>query len=116
MLASAVFAVAAAFAVSASAAVTEQAVRQNIEKTYDVKVLKIAKGQLEGKDVYLVTVMTAGGNNNAAFQVNRLAVDPETGKLVSGFRHHASGYEVAPGERDTDRQPTDVLRQGWNWR
>ena len=102
----------------AMAAVTEQSVRQNIEKTYDVRVLKLVKGTLDGKAVYFVTVMSAGGNDNAAFQVNRLAVDVETGALVSSFRHHSSGYELPAGtlDNETDRQPTDVLRQGWNWR
>jgi len=102
----------------ARAAVTEQEVRQMIEKTYEVKVLKLVADRLDGRPVFLVTVMSAAGNDNGAFQVNRLAVDAETGKLVSAFRHHTSGYELPAGARDSepDRQPTDVLRQGWNWR
>jgi hypothetical protein len=62
--------------------------------------------------------MSPGGNENSAFQVSRLAVDPDTGRLVSGFRHRRSGYDYAEGDgaNETNRQPTGVLRQGWNWR
>ena len=40
----------------------------------------------DGRAVFLVTVMNPGGDFNEAFQVTTLAVDVETGKLVSGYR------------------------------
>lgn len=103
---------------AARAAMSEAEVRRTIERQFGVKVLKIQNTQFAGKRVFLLTVMSAGGDTNEAFQVNRLAVDPETGRLVSAFRHRTSGYDYAAGagERDVNRQPTDVLRQGRIWR
>lgn len=103
---------------TASAAVSESQARQMIEQAYGVRVLKIEKREFRGRAAYLLTVMTPGGNDNAAFQVNVLAVDPETGKLIPGYRHGHSGAEAAGGAplRETDRQPAKALRQGWNWR
>ena len=102
----------------AQAAMSAQDARASVERQFGVKVLKVAIGNLAGKAVVLLTVMSPGGDTNSAFQVNRLAVDPETGKLVSGFRHRRSGYDYAEGDgaNETNRQPTGVLRQGWNWR
>ena len=102
----------------AHAAMSEQEARASVEREFGVKVLKIGKVELGGKPVYLLTVMSPGGNANAAFQVNRLALDPETGRLVSGFRHLSSGYDNAEGARanEADRQPAEALRQRWNWR
>lgn len=98
--------------------VTEAQARATIEKEFGVRVLKIVPGTLHERSVYFLTIMSQGGNDNGAFQVNRLALDRETGQLVSGFRHRASGHDDAGGAggRETNRQPTDVLRQGWDWR
>lgn len=100
------------------AAMTEAQARAMVESTYGVRVLKSERSTLYGKTIYLLTVINPGGNDNAAFQVTRLAVDPISGRLVSGFRHRTSGYDYADGDRarTTDKQPTDVFRQGWNWR
>ena len=111
-------AIALAPTIVSAAEITGQQAQQMVEKTYGVRVLKITRDTLHGKPIFLLTVLTPGGNDNAAFQVNRLALDPVTGKLVSGFRHRSSGYDYATGAgaRDDNRQSTDVLRRGWNWR
>lgn len=94
-------AVAAAISVFAapgigSAAVSQTEAVKMIEDTFDVEVLRASAGQIDGRGVWLLTVMNRGGNFNTAFQVNTLAVDRETGKLVPAFRHGESGY-VLPG-------------------
>ncbi len=103
---------------AALAAISADQARESIEKQFGVKVLKITSSTLDGKPVYLLTIMSPGGNSNSAFQVSRIAVDPETGKLVLGSHHLPSGYNSAGGDgtNEPNRNPTDVLRQGWNWR
>jgi len=107
-----------AVAPPAWAAVSEDQARHAIEQQFGVRVLKVVKSTFDGKPVYFLTVMSPGGNSNSAFQVNTLAVDPETGKLVSGFRHLSSGLRDAEGagSRDANRQPDDALSQGRVWR
>lgn len=77
----------------AHAAMSAEEARESVERQFGVKVLKISKAELAGKPVYLLTVMSPGGNSNSAFQVNRLALDPDTGRLVSGFRHPSLDYD-----------------------
>ena len=88
---------------SARAAVSDSAAARQIAELYNVEVLKTRAGKLDGRDVWLVTVMQPGGNRNSAFQVHVLVVDQETGELVSSFQHHSSGYSLPPlspgGER-----------------
>ncbi len=80
----------------AVAAMSADQVRANITKAFGVKVLRTRPGQADGRRVYVVTIMNPGGDFNTAFQVNTLIVDADTGKLVSGFRHRASGYDPNP--------------------
>jgi hypothetical protein len=93
----------------------EDAGRQ-IAKAYDVKVLKVREGDIDGRPVWYVTVMNPGGDFNEALQVTTLAVDRQTGQLVPSFRHRASGYVLPPGRRE-DRigQRPDSMRTG-TWR
>ncbi|MEO3429388.1 hypothetical protein AAFN88_11055 [Pelagibius sp. CAU 1746] len=88
---------------SAEAAVSQEAAAKSISEAYGVQVLKVRAGELDGRKVWLLTVMRPGGNSNGAFQVHLLAVDQQSGELVSSFRHHASGYTLPPlppgGER-----------------
>lgn len=94
----ATLAVAVLSASQASAqAVSEQKIADRIAEVYGVKVLKMTKGEANGKPVLYVTVMNAGGNFNNAFQVSTLAVDPATGDLIS--QYHASESE---GEVDRE--------------
>ena len=78
------------------------AVSKRIAETYGVKVLRVKEGDQDGKRVYLVTVMNAGGDFNEAFQVNTLAVDPATGALISQFRYTPTGHIFSGGG---DRSP-----------
>ena len=112
------FIIAGATPRDAFGAMSAQQARASIEQQYGVKVLKITNTRFAGKAVFLLTIMSPGGDTNSAFQVNTLAVDPDTGRLVSGFRHRRSGYDYVGGDgsNETNRQPTGVLRQGWNWR
>lgn len=100
----------------ARAAPSKEAIKMSIEKTYDVKVLRIQEGEQGDRSVYRVTFMNHGGNDNAAFQVNTIVVDAETGKLVPQFRHLVSGYRLsATRERTLSRQATDALRGERTW-
>jgi hypothetical protein len=99
-----------------SAAISQSAAVQMIEQTFDVEVLRARAGQIDGRAVWLLTVMNRGGDFNAAFQVNTLAVDQETGKLVPAFRHRESGYDLpGAGSRDdkVGLRPDAVRSRTW---
>jgi hypothetical protein len=85
-----------AFASTASAAVSAEAASKEIGERFDVQVLKVAPGELDGRKVWLVTVMVSGDRGNASFQVHVLAVDQASGALVPSFRHHADGITLPP--------------------
>ncbi len=85
-----------AFAALPAAAVTGDAAAKQIAAEFDVTVLRVESGSIDGIPVWLVTVMNRGGEFNSAFQVNTLAVDKATGRLVPSFRHRPSGH-VRPG-------------------
>lgn len=74
-------------------------VRRDIERIYGVKVLGISRiSRGEGR-LFSVRVMTPGSDDNDAWQVNELLVDPASGRMVSGFQHRTSGYDFGgPGE------------------
>ncbi len=80
-----------------SAAVTQSQAVKMVEEAFDVEVLRARAGQIDGRQVWLLTVMNRGGDFNTAFQVNTLAVDQETGKLVPAFRHGPSGVATGAG-------------------
>ena len=100
----------------ALAAVSEADAVENIEATYGVRALKVRSGEIDGRDVWLITVMNPGGDSNSAFQVNTLAVDKESGQLVPSFRHGTSGY-VLPDARPRDdkfgRSPEAMRSRTW---
>lgn len=101
---------------AAAAAAMADAVRM-VEEAFDVEVLRARAGEIDGRRVWLLTVMNRGGDFNAAFQVNTLAVDQETGKLVPAFRHGPSGHAPSgPDPRDdkVGLRP-DAARSG-TWR
>jgi hypothetical protein len=80
----------------ASAAVSAEAAGKTLTERYDVQVLNVRPGDIDGRKVWLVTVMVPGGNSNSAFQVHLLAVDQQSGDLVPSFRHHTEGYTLPP--------------------
>lgn len=75
----------------ATAAVTEAEAAKSVAEAYDVRVLRVREGRIDGREVWLVTVMNPGGDFNEAFMVTTLAVDRQTGELVPAFRHGPSG-------------------------
>ncbi len=99
------------------AALSADQVAAAITEAYGVSVLKIVAAEDEGRTVYWVTIMNPGGDFDEAFQVNTLLVDADTGKLVSGFRHRASGYDANPAASfDVNRHAPDSLSWGFVWR
>ncbi len=78
--------------------------------------MKIREGTLDGRDVLYVTMMHEGGNSNAAFKVDTLAFDAETGEPLRGRMPETRGSETLPSMRTgmTEKRP-DVLR-GRPWR
>ena len=85
-----------AAAPSAWAAVGAEAAGKQVAERYAVEVLQVRAGEIDGRAVWMVTVMVPGGNSNSAFQVHELAVDRESGDLVPSFRHHTEGYTLPP--------------------
>lgn len=84
---------------TAAAEVTEQEAKRQVEEAYDVEVLKVREGEIDGRAVWLVTVMLPHGDFNTAFMVSHLAIDRESGDLVPAFRHRESGYDLPGGLR-----------------
>jgi hypothetical protein len=70
------------FSGNAVAQVTDQEAKRQIEETYDVEVLRVREGEIDGRGVWLVTVMLPPGDFNTAFMVSNLAIDRQTGDLV----------------------------------
>ena len=101
-----------AFPSSAKAAMTQSQITAAIEKSYDVRVLKIYADKENGKSVFRVKVMYNGGDWNTAVQVNTIVMDAETGERVVQFKHQSSGRSL-PGNYDSmpNRQPPDALRR-----
>ncbi len=87
------------FSGNAVAQVTDQEAKRQIEEAYDVEVLRVREGEIDGRGVWLVTVMLPPGDFNTAFMVSNLAIDRQTGDLVPSFRHRASGYDLPGGRR-----------------
>ena len=94
-------------AIEARAAVTKEEASRQVATSFGVEVLKVRPGKIDGRDVWLLTVMNRGGNFNGAFQVNTLAVDQASGALVPSFRHGPSGYSLPEAG---DRSDKDGLR------
>lgn len=116
-IAAALVAVALSFPLPALAAMNADQVKAKVAKAFGVKVLKVRPGKADGRKVFVVTVMNPGGDFNEAFQVSTIVVDVETGKLVSGYRHRASGLDAnqAPSYVPNLHSP-DTLSWGFIWR
>lgn len=103
----------------AAAAMTKDEIKAEVEKNYGVKVLRMTDGEVAGQPALLVTVMNKGGNDNRAFQVNTLAIDPATGHLVPVYRVRPDGYQFSDIlESEPNKQPSDLLssRDAHPWR
>jgi len=80
----------------AGAAVSSEAAGKQVEERFNVQVLKVAPGELDGRKVWMVTVMQPADSGNSSFQVHVLAIDQQSGELVPSFRHHADGVTLPP--------------------
>ncbi len=104
------------FSGNALAQVTDLEAKRQVEEAYEVEVLQMREGEIDGRAVWLVTVMMPSGDFNSAFMVSSLAIDRQTGDLVPSFRHRASGYDLPGGLRsDKDGLRPDVARSR-TWR
>ncbi len=101
----------------AIAALSANQVKAKVAKAFGVMVVKVRPGNVDGRKVFVVTMMNPGGDFNEAFQVSTIVVDAETGKLVPGFRHRASGLDAnqAPSFVPNLHSP-DTLSWGFIWR
>lgn len=85
---------------SSARAADPASVRRDIERIYAVKVLGIRRISRGERRLFSVRVMAPGSDDNDAWQVNELLVDPASGRMVSGFQHRTSGYDFGgPGEK-----------------
>ncbi len=101
----------------ARAAMTEAQVTHSLEQAYNVTVLRVTRLKHDGLPAFLVTMMNPGGNFNTAYQVNTVLVDAETGKLISRFRHRASGHDRNAAPRFIpNRHSPNALESGIIWR
>lgn len=100
----------------ARAAVDAEAARQVVLEAFEVEVLETRAATLpDGREVWLVKVMREGGNSNAAFKVDTVAVDRSSGELVLGYRSGASDDEEL-NERRTgaiEKRPDAVRSFTW---
>ncbi len=87
----------------ALAAVSEDQAARQLEQAFGVRALKVRAGEIEGRQVCVVTVINPDSDSNAAFQVNTLAVDRDTGELVPAYRHGTSGYGYRGDSRREDK-------------
>ncbi len=100
-----------------AAALTADEVRERVSTEFGVRVLKVQPSRLDGREVFLVTVMNPGGDFNEAFQITIIAIDAATGKTVPAFRHLASGRRANQAPSHTpNRQSADTFRRGRAWR
>ncbi len=90
------------FGVAAQAQMTERQIIVKIERDFGVEVLKVGAAKNIGPQVLAVTVMNPSGDFDEAFQVNTLAVDARTGKLVR--------LEIPTGRGDGQWAPPVTIR------
>ena len=90
------------FGVAAQAQMTERQISGKIERDFGVEVLKVGPAKNLGPQVLAVTVMNPSGDFNEAFQVNTLAVDARTGKLLR--------LEIPAGRGDGQSAPPVAIR------
>ena len=97
---------------AAAAAASEAEIKANVAERFDADVLRMRKDELDGRSVWLVTLMHRGGNDNAAFKVDTIAVDAETGEPLLGVYPGQSNSENLRSTRTgTHERRPEVLRQ-----
>lgn len=98
-------------------ALSEAEAKKLIEDAYKVQVLRIAKGEADGKAVYRMSIMTPKADYNAAMQVSVVTVDAESGQIMPIYRHRTSGFDdnSVPMMRP-NRQSEEGLQSRSVWR
>ncbi len=94
-------------------------IKQIVEKTYNVQVLRVTELPPEdGPPAYRVAAMMPGTAGNAAYMVNTLTVDAATGVPLPPFRHLASGYVLPQGGTFEPNRTTlnPAVARGHTWR
>jgi hypothetical protein len=99
----------------ALADMTPDAVKQQVEKTYPVQVLRVEPTEIDGKTAYAVRVMKTSAAENGGFAVTTLIIDSASGQLVPAFRHRVSGYSM-PDAIVGDPRQVNVPEKGSTWR
>lgn len=69
---------------SLSAAMDEAQLSERMAKQFEATVLSIEEGRIKGDSVLLVKMMRGRDAGNAAFKVDVIAVDPNTGEPLLG--------------------------------
>ena len=91
----------------AQAAVSADAAAKQIGERYQVEVLMVRPGEVGKRKVWLITVMQPAGNSNGAFRVHVLAVDQQSGDLVSSFRPYTDDYSLPPAAPGSEARSRD---------
>ncbi|RDD62881.1 PepSY domain-containing protein [Ferruginivarius sediminum] len=109
-------ALAVALAGGAMAAPSEEEIKSRTAEEFGAEVLRMEEAKVAGRTAWLVTLMRHGGNDNAAFKVDTVAIDAETGEPLRGRIGEIPGAENVKSMRTQmiDKRP-EVLR-GRPWR
>jgi hypothetical protein len=104
-------ALAVGFTAAAHAAPTREDVREQAAEAFGAEVLRMEEATLDGRAVWLVTLMRQGGDDNAAFSVDTVAFDAETGEPLRAHppRWRGSGSESRRETGIMEKRP-EVLR------
>jgi hypothetical protein len=109
-------ALAVALAGGAMAAPSKEEIKSRMAEAFGANVLRMEEATVAGRSAWLVTLMRHGGNDNAAFKVDTVAIDAETGEPLRGRIDEIPGSENLKSMRTQmiDKRP-EVLR-GRPWR
>jgi len=100
----------------AVAEVSRDEAAARLRADFQVEVLRVRPGEVHGTAVWLVTVMSPGGNSNNAFMVTTLAVDRKTGALVPSFYQGRSGAQGAARAPETKSEAHPRQMKLGTWR
>ncbi len=97
------------------AAVTPEQIRRALAAEFGVDVLDIREVVVDGRRLYVVTLMFPEADSNAAFQVGELWLDAETGEPVPRLIHRSQGYELPPPRVGGVREPPPDALRDWTF-
>lgn len=111
----AALAMASALAAPGPAAADRQDILEAVEARFGAEVLRIRRGTVAGEAVWRVTMMRHGGDENAAFKVDTIAVDAKTGEPLQGRRLGGAGANNLSSARTqmTEKQPEVLRSRPW---